>query len=88
MSCGHNYYSKTFLKQLFQEIRNIKELLTDNPFMGAKEELLEHTGIDFRRIILQKHVKLIYFIEGEVIYLADIWDTRQDPDFLAENILQ
>jgi plasmid stabilization system protein ParE len=53
------------------------KLLT-NPRMGQKEEYLEHLGQSHRRVI-ESHYKIIYRIEGELIYITDIFDSRQDP---------
>lgn len=46
--------------------------------MGQKEEYLEHMGQSHRRII-EGYYKIIYRVEGETIYVTDIFDTRQDP---------
>ena len=32
------------------------------------------------RYILEKHTKIIYRTEGDIIYITDFFDTRQDPD--------
>ena len=53
------------------------KLLT-HPRMGQKEEYLEHLGQSHRRII-ENHYKIIYRVEGEIIYVTDIFDSRQDP---------
>jgi toxin ParE1/3/4 len=52
--------------------------LLSKPRMGQKEEYLDHLGQSHRRIIVG-HYKIIYRIEGEIIYITDIFDTRQDP---------
>lgn len=86
MSCGHEFYGKQFLKKLFKEIKNLKNLLIDNPYIGSKEELLESLDGDFRRIVLQKHIKIIYFVKNDSIFLTDIWDTRRNPETLVDGI--
>lgn len=53
------------------------KLLT-KPRTGQKEEYLEHLGQSHRRVI-EGNYKIIYRLEGEVIYITDIFDTRQDP---------
>lgn len=52
--------------------------LTDNPFMGQREEYLAHLGLEHRRVI-EGNYKIIYRVVGEIIYITDIFDTRQDP---------
>ncbi len=49
------------------------------PLSGQKEPLLEPMGLGHRRLI-EGHFKIIYRIEGEYIYITDIFDSRQDPD--------
>jgi hypothetical protein len=49
-----------------------------NPHIGQREEYLEHLGKEYRRLI-EGHIKIIYLIEGELIYITDFFDTRQDP---------
>lgn len=53
------------------------KLLT-NPGLGQKEEYLDHLGLSHRRVI-EGHYKIIYRVEGELIYITDIFDSRQDP---------
>ncbi len=55
------------------------EKLSENPRIGRLEDYLEHIGAGHRRII-EGNFKIIYRIEGKVIYITDIFDTRQDPE--------
>ena len=50
----------------------MKLVYTEGPF-------LEHLGLGHRPII-EGHFKIIYKVEGEYIYITDIFDSRQDPD--------
>ncbi len=43
-----------------------------------QEDYLEHLGKDHKRAI-EGHVKIIYRVEKEYIYITDFFDTRQDP---------
>lgn len=52
--------------------------LLNNPTIGQQEEYLEHMGQSHRRII-EGNYKIIYRVEGENIYITDIFDSRQDP---------
>jgi plasmid stabilization system protein ParE len=52
--------------------------LLDNPFMGQQEEYLDHLGKGHRRII-EGNYKIIYRVQGENIYITDIFDSRQGP---------
>lgn len=52
--------------------------LTESPWKGQQEEYLTHLGKEHRRII-EGHYKIIYRVEGQAIYITDIFDSRQDP---------
>src|SRR5258708_7072973 len=49
-----------------------------NPHIGQVEEYLEHLDKSHRRVI-EGNYKIIYRIENEIIYVTDIFDSRQDP---------
>jgi len=53
--------------------------LDSNPHIGQKEEYLEQLGKEYRRLV-EGHFKIIHLLEGEIIYITDFFDTRQDPD--------
>ncbi len=53
------------------------KLLT-NPYIGQQEEYLEHLDKGHRRLI-EGNYKIIYRVQGENIYITDIFDSRQDP---------
>lgn len=36
----------------------------------------------YRSIVANKNYKVIYYIEGKIIYIFAIWDVRQDPQKL------
>ena len=52
--------------------------LLANPYIGQQEEYLEHVGQSHRRVI-EGNYKIIYKIEGDAIFVTDIFDSRQDP---------
>ena len=55
------------------------ESLLKNPLKGQKEPCLEHLGLGHRRL-LENHYKIIYRVDGDFIYITDIFDSRQDPE--------
>lgn len=55
------------------------DTLLTNPYLGQKEEHLEHLGINHRRVI-EGNYKIIYKIDNETIIITDIFDSRQDPE--------
>ena len=78
-----DYISYTDSKEKSIEIRNKiakkARTLLSHPFIGQKEPFLERTGLDHRRLI-EGYYKIIYRVEEEIIYVTDIFDSRQDPE--------
>lgn len=52
--------------------------LTFNPNKGQRGEYLQHLNQAHRKII-EGHVKIIYKVENNTIYITDFFDPRQDP---------
>ena len=51
--------------------------LKEFPNLGRKEEYLEHLGLDHKYLVVDTY-KIIYRIDGQFVYITDIFDTRQD----------
>jgi plasmid stabilization system protein ParE len=74
------------LKVSYNKLNEIKGNILDaadtlilQPLQGQEEPLLEHLGLEHRRLIVS-HYKIIYRVIGECIYITDIFDSRQDPE--------
>ena len=74
-----NDVSYNKLMEIRNSVLQAAEMLIENPFIGQKEIYLEHMGLDHRRII-EGNFKIIYRVIDQVIYITDIFDTRQKPD--------
>lgn len=48
------------------------------PLGGQLEEDLAELGRQHRRLVCG-HFKIIYYVDGEDLYVTDIFDSRQDP---------
>ncbi len=79
-------YRQSTLRKLYGKINYYSRLLSENPMMGMVEPYTEAFPIEYRRIVIKPYFKLIYYIYGNIIYLRDLWDTRQDPDVLKEQL--
>lgn len=55
------------------------------PQIGKPEYNLAADG-SARSVVVHKRSKFIYYIEGNTLYIADVWDVRQDPDILSARI--
>ena len=54
-------------------------ILKNNPFAGAKEELLSEYPEDFRYLVESKY-KIIYWVKNNLITIASVFDCRQNPE--------
>ena len=48
------------------------------PNIGKRELELAADG-SVRSVSVRKLTKIIYFVEGETLYIADVWAAKQDP---------
>ena len=67
-------------KKLIKEIRENAKLLGKHPKMGQKEEQLSYLGQGHRYLFVKPFYKLIYLIVKPIIFITDVFDTRQDTD--------
>lgn len=86
LSCGQKFYTHKIHSTIINTLKKYRDLLKANPLLGSIEPLLSNLSIEYRSLIIYKHIKLIYFIYEDVLYFADIWDTRQSADSLRERI--
>lgn len=86
ITCATDYYGKSLLRKLVSDIQRAEMLLADNPLLGSMEPLAANRNFDYRYIVLSKPFKLIYTVYDGVVYIADLWDTRQSPERLSERI--
>lgn len=95
--------AKFYLKEIFSYYRKVAGIavgrkirstliraagnLKDNPALGIIEEKLELDGHIFRSLIAS-HYKIIYRIDGDFIFIVDVFDTRQSPEKMSRSYSQ
>ena len=47
--------------------------------MAPIEQELSDFEEEYRSLVVQKHFKIIYFIEHNSIFITAVWDSRQNP---------
>ena len=67
-----------FSKELILKLIDRTIQLEKNPFSGAKEPLLKERVTEYRYLV-EGNYKIIYWIEGNYINIASIFDCRQNP---------
>jgi toxin ParE1/3/4 len=78
----YNYYlaeaGNRVADKIINEIITRVDILYQNPFAGAKEELLAEYPEEFRYLVAGNY-KVIYWIEKNIITVASVFDCRQNP---------
>lgn len=79
----YGYLSKYASIEIAKNVKNgvlehISTLLK-HAKLSQLEEDLQELGKNHRRLVY-KHYKIVYRIEGDTIYITDIFDSRQDPE--------
>ena len=81
-----DYYAEEASERVANRITNKIlddiEWLKDNPRGGQYEPLLDHLGLGHRRKVSGNY-KIIYRIIDNLIFVSDIFDSRQDPEEMA-----
>lgn len=85
-----NYVRKQFGAKrrnfFLQEVRQTTKMLQRSPYIGPIDPLFDNRPIAYRYVIINGLSKMVYFIEGETIYIAAFWDTRREPKKQAEQM--
>lgn len=55
-------------------------------YAGPIELLLQNREKEYHSLVVEKHFKLIYYVEGNVINITAVWDTRRNPEYLKHSL--
>ena len=69
-----------------QGINDVVALLEQNPYMGKEEPELKAYKKNYRSFVEHRNHKIIYYVEKDTIYIADIWPNRPTPEDLAPRL--
>ena len=74
--------------RIYNLILDELEILESQPRIAPIEPSLEDFPMQFRSLVIKKKYKAIYYIEEliNVVYVATIWDCRQNTEKLTEDI--
>lgn len=78
----HSYYKKEASEKTAQKLTKTLVQTTiqleTNPLIGKKEPLLKNYDFEYR-FLIKKHFKIIYRLDGNIVRVISIFDTRQNP---------
>ena len=61
-------------------------MLRHSPNLGSVDPLFRDRPIAYRSIVINGLSKQVYFIDGDIIYIADFWDVRREPETFAAQV--
>jgi len=73
-------------KSFLEEVKKTDNLLKNNPQMGMVDPLFAERKLTYRSVIINNLSKMVYFVNGETIYIAAFWDTRKEPKAQAKKV--
>lgn len=66
------------IAEIIDQVFDRAESLRDFPLSGQVEPILSSRLREYRRLTIS-YYKIIYFVEQEIVFITDIFDSRQDP---------
>lgn len=80
-------YSERAASLLYNHILDESERLTIFPLLGIAESRLCNADREYRSLVVRKgRFKLIYFVDGDNIVIAAVWNCRMNPDSISDLI--
>ena len=73
-------------KKFRQEVGDTVTMLMDNPYIGKIDPLFEGRALTYRSVIINGLSKMVYYVNGDTIYIAAFWDTRMEPEEQATKV--
>ena len=73
-------------EKFYEKTEVCQDSLSFSPLIGKVEPLLKNRSRSYRSLVINKHSKLIYYIENEAINIVDFWDTRREPTQQAQRL--
>ena len=73
-------------KKFRQEVDETVNQLMRSPGIGQIDPLFSDRARTYRSVIINGLNKLVYFTEGDILYIAGFWDTRMDDEDQAAQV--
>lgn len=73
-------------KRFRQEVDDTVNLLLRSPGIGQIDQLYADRPLTYRSVIINGLNKMVYRVDGDIIYIVDFWDTRREPVSQANKV--
>ena len=68
------------------KVRQTRRLIEDSPNIGPVEPLLADRAVMYRNCVMNRLDKIVYYIDGDIVYIVAFGDVRRDPVTLAGEV--
>lgn len=75
-----NHRSVSTATKFVQNVEQGMRTLAAQPHIGTWLSIERNTTKEYRSLVIHQHIRIIYYIEQENLYVVDIWDTRKDNE--------
>ena len=69
-----------------QEVFHTSLLLGQYPNMGKIEPYLADLPRSYRSVVVSRLNKIVYYVDGNILYIVAFWDTRREPQTQAQQV--
>ena len=66
-------------QEFMQRVKDIEKRIAAQPNIGPIDSLYSDRPLTYRSVIINGLNKMIYRVDGDIIYIVDFWDTRCEP---------
>ena len=66
-------------QEFMQRVKDAEQRIANQPNIGSIDPLYADRTLTYRSIIINGLNKLVYRVDGDIIYIVDFWDTRREP---------
>lgn len=84
----YEYYATKSLRaasMIYDSIVEETEILENHPYLAAIEQVLDNCPERYRSLLVAKgKYKVVYYVEGYVIYIVQVFGCRQSPEKLKD----
>ena len=66
-------------QEFMQRVRDAEKRIATQHSIGQIDPLYADRPVTYRSVIINGLNKMVYRIDGDIIYIVDFWDTRREP---------
>ena len=66
-------------QEFMQRVKDVEKRIATQPNIGKIDPLYAARPLTYRSVIINGLNKMVYRIDGDIIYIVDFWDTRREP---------